>query len=489
MGGTRKATSSAAKKGKSTVPTKRDAEDLVDTETSESAPKAVSPEKKNKKEEDISSKVESPSSVAAVDVTKPPDGVKSETLKNKKNVGHGFFYTAVTSTDVKCFAGTKAQANLTEFMNENSDAVVKSHTNFMDMISERDKHNVSLSPVAHVNLTSLQNDEKANAFLSDKPESTPPVKIKTEPGVHGVAMRGTNLFRKPSTPSRAVVGETVDLTGTQGTPVMRKPNLGSSATVSPSSTGGKLTISVICTNFVTSVDGGLSGVVAIEFTTSRNGIIKQYWAMKIDILATILHNMESTGQFNQGGFSIIDGTFSDIQSAQLRSTPYGPNIGQATISGNKKFDVDVMYLILSLPKASLVKPEEEVIRIGRVIKSVVSADWFEESYMECAIASLSDGYCSALKKPKEHFFRLLKDSTLSVKKNASLDCFLLDDAIHSICSSISGSYSSPDWSPEVRKMAYHSGKIPGETKFENEVNQEEVKPGEEVKPDAAKPKA
>jgi len=452
-------TAATAKKGKSTTASKKDAKKVVESKIADDFV-LVHPRVSDTKNEVDVTLSEAAKAVVIPDVSKKvvvtaPEPVEKVTTSSAPSVEMiTSFYTATTPNSVLTFVGPKGEEDLSIFMNENPTATVQSHASFRAMMSVRDNNTIRITDTSMSGLTSFQNSTSLK---------TPPAKIKVEAGAKAEKKSGKDLFSQNKSSPKSVVGETIDLAVDSGTPVMAKPNLGALRTVSSPAAGAKMSLTVISSKFVTNKSGDLETVISIQFTTSRNTIVKQYWAMKVDILSTILSEMESSGQFNQGGFSLVSNAFSDIKSAQLRFTPYGLNVGQSSGSGDgERYPINAMYIVVKLKKGSIVAPQDEVVKIAKVIKNVVSAPWFEELFMDYANNNMSERYVNALMKPKEKFFSMLKACKISHVKDASLNCFLLDDVINSTCFDITGSYNSLEWSHEVRKMAYHDGIVPGE---------------------------
>jgi len=366
---------------------------------------------------------------------------------------YGPYYSALGHIDgLHIFTGVNAKAQLAKFVEANHGAVVKQHETFDALLIEQNKSRLNMNSVAQGNLLDLQSNPQANAFVTPEKE----VIIKTEPGT---TRAPSSLFNMTH---GATAGEAIDLSSSTTVLKISKPDISAlinSPSTLASSSGGTMKIKILSTAFVPINADEWKGVVFIQFTTRQGPTDKRYWAMKDDVMFSILTGLNSSGQFS-GKSKLVDGAFEDIQSAQLRASPHGPNMGQCSMSRGNKYSVDVSFIVLRLQKSAIPTLDDEIIRIGSAIKSVVSSDWFEETYMEYASANLSQAYIDALKKPKERFFSLLNKSELNVMKNVTLDCFLLDDVIHNLCSSFTNENNASNWPEAVKKMAYKSGVIP-----------------------------
>ena len=334
----------------------------------------------------------------------------------------GPYYVAKTDTDTRTFTGNDAEANLFAYLRENPGCFVehfKSHDEYFastagSPVGKESNTNNLVFGEASTNETSggFETPERINRF---KPSSFG----GNKPNFQRVMESGTSLF-----------------------------------------TSNKIDIIVSSTPFVKDSSDGKQGVVFVHFASGKGDDPKPYWAVKPSIMGNIFSGLDNDG-FYSHDISLPQGIFKDINVAEMRGTPHGPNEGQRS-KKNSSYTVEIMYMVVKMATSSLIGPDEIVHRIGQRIKTIVSESWFAEMYIASAESNISNHFAEALQKPKEKFFDLLKSSNVTYRKEVSLDHYLLDDAISDYVRDYFGHTRGVAlWPTAIKGMAYKGGLTPG----------------------------
>ena len=358
-------------------------------------------------------------------------------------------YVVKHGGDTRIFAGDDAQKNLVQFLTEYPGGVIEHHDSFK-------AYQVSMA-MEQESTSNNQADgvDKKIDQPSEYGYTTPPAKssctVESTSVPFGSAAAGSGIVTS---------GKTTGLESFHTLPELPVPDFGKLMNAESSLYGpSKIEIIVSMTSFLSVSNNQEQGVVFFNFASGKGDEPKPYWAMKPHLMGSLLGALDETGHF-KGDNMLPDGVFKDIHVAQLRSTPYGSNEGQRSKKGSE-YSVNIMYVIVKRNKGSLVSSGDVVRRIGERVQGIVSADWFRDIYIQYAENHVSSYFAETLKKPKEKFFTLLKNSSLSFKENISLNHYLLDDDIFEyVKSSFGFANIGASWPTQLKHMAFKDGIFP-----------------------------
>lgn len=356
----------------------------------------------------------------------------------------GPYYVVQTGTDTRVFTGVEAKDNLIECLQNNPGASFEQFDDYSEV-----QANISGSPRGKFEIHDGNADGKPSARVD------PSSFIYHTPGRSGETSTVKSVGG--SAPSMVVGGSARGAS---------KPNiqqLVQSEASSSFSRVSKIDIIVSNTPFIEVSPDGHQGVVFVHFGSGKGDNPKSYWAAKPNVMGSILSSLDESGHYSHDT-SLPVGIFKDVNVAEMRCFPHGPNEGQRS-KKNSNYMIEIMYIVVRLAKSSLINAEEIVHRIGRRVKTIVSEDWFKEMYLQMSEAHVSTLFKESLSKPKEEFFTLLKRSNVTYHQNIALDHYLLDDVIGDYVSDHFGLGTSPvHWPEAVKMMAYKDGETPGANK-------------------------
>ena len=345
------------------------------------------------------------------------------------SVATGPYYVVKSDTDTNVFTGDYAAENLAKHFKTNPGCTVEHYSSY-----------------AEYKAATLGSPRGKDAM--EKPIMSESSQMSSSCGTYQTPERTGST--KPVFPFMS------DGSGTTG----KKPNFQSVMQSSTALFGSsKIDIIVLMSPFI-NTQHGTQGIVFIHFASGKGDDPKAYWAVKANIMGSIFSGLDKDG-FYSSDHSLPQGIFQDVNVAEMRASPHGPNQGLRS-KKNSNYIVEIMYLVLKVSKSSLVSADGLVNQIGQRIKRIVSEPWFEDMYIEMAEKNITSTFAESLRKPKEKFFSLLKDSTVSYRKNVALDHYLLDDAINDHVRDYIGLAADPStWPIEIKNMAYKDGRIPG----------------------------